>query len=201
MWATLNLKKIVKVTESTVYLSYIGRVSVFQIPPLATKGPLFDNIEDLPELAPVFTSVLPRSPLWFQKLDDWYYGDLGLPSYIDIFHRSDLGRSITDLFRSPVTSLLMYRELNSSTYRICGNRLVTCFNLFYRMLVEAHTTTSGVVISGFGLSSDCHESSRPVTEHVNLTLLANSSLGFAFCPASGRLVNVTDGKIVICDFL
>ena len=153
----------------------------------------------LPKLAPLFSFDLARSPLWFQKPDEWYYGDPGLPSYIDMLYRSSLGRSITDYSGVPNLLLEQIWECNSITYRICGNRFVACFNLYFRMVLEVLTTSRD-----FDLSSDCDESSRLVTELASLTPLANASIGYtccAFCPASCRLICIIRGKIVVCDFL
>ena len=186
-------------------------IRIFEIPP---RTPVFDNEDDLPEVAPIFEFKDPTVfPTFSQSPDSWYFGrgDLNPPPfYLNMrdFQTCKLSRytlditsDLSDLSPSPfVNSGWAYIPHQYDTvvsYRICGNSSVHVVSSEYK------GTTAAITV-GFE-SSECHDSSQTATAHVDCTDLAQVRIttypASYFCPASGRLVYLNGSALVISDFL
>jgi len=210
--------KIIGVTETNIIMSrdpdYRLVLWIFQIPPLIKKTPSFDSEElDFPKLSPVLTLAYPGLTELSQTPDQWYYGDLSsLPLYFDMFEncetdaythcKLDITSDLSNISFTPIVKRSLPRSPYDDTkYRICEGRPVNLFHGDKSFLVGAYTGSGPTL--GFGLCSDCHDSSRtPFSMPIPLTLPLHF---FSFCPVSGRLVHTiateSDGNIVIRDFL
>lgn len=214
-------KKIIQVTETTVIILHSDprpSLWIFRIPPLTSKTPLFDKEEDLPELLPVLTFEYPdlASPSGCQKPDSWYNAGRNLlPLYFDLLPRRneyeptryklDIASDLSSVSLVPVADLKMtiqqhfnYQQNNHSMeYRICEDRPINCLRHGEKVEVFTSSTSYGTTD---GVSSDCH--GQTLTAHgVNSRRLVNTATPFSFCPASGRLAEMRDGKIFIADFV
>lgn len=221
------LKQIARVTDTAIIIlhkfhrsnSVSFSLSIFQIPPLTTNMPL--NIgEDIPKIAPVLTYKFPKAAQSYcEKLDAWYSGDLSsLPLYCDDFEsrqddthfcrcKIDIAPDLTSISLVPISNLMTHQQdrhrqnFYSKKYRICDAKPVYIVDHYSTMEALTSSTSSGTAL-GSGLTSECHDSSRSPSVHVNMTPFAKSPGGSSsFCPASGRLVYTVKQDLVICDFL
>lgn len=218
--------KIIRVTETTIGIFYhtYGAspiIRIFQTPPLITKTPLFDNEEDLPEVAPTLTFENPTViATYSQRPDFWYfgYGDLSSPPfYLDVCESRtgniigrctlDITSDLSDLSLTPIPNASLTTQPRSSTqqyyssmpsYRICEDSSVHVVSLDGR--------SAAAITVGFDTSSDLDDSRQAATTHVNSTWLVKAYPPYSFCPASGRCVYKTpvddnQDDLVIYDFL